>query len=67
MDYTETDRVVLVDHPLVKHKIGVLRAEDTPSSLFRQLVRELAQLEAYEATRDLPTTCLLYTSDAADE
>lgn len=49
------DRVIVVDHPLVRHKLALLRDKDTPSALFRQLVHELAVLEGYEATRLLPT------------
>lgn len=46
-------RVTLVDHPLAQHKLTLLRERHTGSALFRQLVRELAILEGYEATRDL--------------
>lgn len=49
------DRVSVVDHPLVKHKLALLRDKNTPPSQFRQIVRELAMLESYEASRDLPT------------
>ena len=45
--------VFVSDHPLVKHKLTMLRDEKTDSTLFRQLVRELAILLGYEATRDL--------------
>lgn len=41
----------VIDHPLVRHKLTVLRDKDTPSSVFRQLVDELVTLLAYEATR----------------
>ena len=47
-------RVVLVDHPMVQHKLSILRDKDTSSYQFRQLVHELALFEGYEATRDLP-------------
>lgn len=47
-------RVIVVDHPMVQHKLSILRDKDTPPEQFRQLVRELAALEGYEATRDLP-------------
>lgn len=43
----------VIDHPLVSHKISLLRSTDTPSPLFRQLVEELVTLLAYEATRDV--------------
>jgi uracil phosphoribosyltransferase len=45
--------VFVSDHPLVKHKLSLLRDASTDSTKFRQLVRELAILLAYEATRDL--------------
>lgn len=41
-------------HPLVKHKLTILRAKETEPVKFRQLVRELATLLCYEATQDLP-------------
>ena len=44
--------VTVVDHPLVQHKLSILRDEATGSKQFRELVKELAMLEAYEATRD---------------
>lgn len=44
----------IVDHPLVRHKIGLLRRADAPVSEFRALSRELCTLLAVEATRDLP-------------
>jgi uracil phosphoribosyltransferase len=47
-------RLMLVDHPLVQHKLSLLRARDTPTSAFRQLMREVGLLLGYEATRDLP-------------
>jgi uracil phosphoribosyltransferase len=46
------DSVVLVDHPLVQHKLSILRDVSTGAKEFRELVKELAMLEAYEATRD---------------
>ncbi len=47
-------RVTVVDHPLVQHKLSILRDERTGTKQFRDLVRELARFEGYEATRDLP-------------
>lgn len=44
-----------VQHPLVKHKIGLLRAVDISTKEFRQITAELASLLTYEATRTLPT------------
>ena len=42
----------VLNHPLVEHKLTVLRDKNTPSSTFRELVSELVMLEAYEATRN---------------
>src|SRR5579862_5859055 len=44
----------LVDHPLVQHKLSLMRAQDTPTGAFRQLMREVGLLLGYEAARDLP-------------
>jgi uracil phosphoribosyltransferase len=49
-----TERVTVVDHPLVQHKLGLLRDQETPTQYFRQLVNELAVLLTYEVTKDLP-------------
>ncbi|RBP97202.1 uracil phosphoribosyltransferase [Bifidobacterium aemilianum] len=46
----------VLDHPLVEHKLTVLRDKNTPSNIFRELVSELVTLEAYEATRKLEVT-----------
>ncbi|MDT0156256.1 uracil phosphoribosyltransferase [Microbacterium sp. ARD32] len=46
-------RVHVADHPLITHKLTVLRDERTPSPVFRQLTEELVTLLAYEATRDV--------------
>ena len=49
-------KVVVMDHPLIQHKIGIMRRTDTGSKDFRTLVSEVAMLECYEATRDLELT-----------
>ena len=46
-------KVVVMDHPLIQHKIGIMRRVETGSKDFRTLVSEVAMLECYEATRDL--------------
>jgi uracil phosphoribosyltransferase len=46
----------VADHPLITHKLTVLRDKSTPSPVFRQLVEELVTLLAYEATREVKTT-----------
>ena len=45
---------MVVDHPLIQHKLSLLRNVDTSSKDFRRLVSEIAMLMCYEATRDLP-------------
>ncbi len=46
--------LTVVDHPLVKHKLHLLRSTDTPRKLFRELIEEITTLMTYEATRSLP-------------
>ena len=46
--------VTVLDHPLVQHKLTLLRRKETPTAAFRQIIRELALLMAYEVARDLP-------------
>jgi uracil phosphoribosyltransferase len=46
----------IVDHPLVQHKLTIMRDRDTSTSIFRQLLREISQFLAYEITQDLPLT-----------
>jgi uracil phosphoribosyltransferase len=48
--------VTVVGHPLVQHKLTVMRKRETTTVKFRQLLREVATLLAYEVTRDLPLT-----------
>jgi uracil phosphoribosyltransferase len=50
------DNVTVVDHPLVLHKLSLMRDKHTPSAVFRQLVKEISLLLAYEVLRDLPMT-----------
>ena len=47
-------KLTIIDHPLVQHKLSMLRKKETGSKEFRELVNELAMLMAYEVTRDLP-------------
>ena len=59
-------RTLVVDHPLVAHKLTVLRDKNTPSPVFRMLTEELVTLLAYEATRDVrtqPVTKLVPTAE----
>ena len=48
------ENVFVLDHPLLQHKISLLRDKNTGPKEFRELVEEIALLEGYEATRDLP-------------
>lgn len=50
----DMDHVIIMDHPLIKHKISMLRDIHTGTNEFRTLVGEIAMLEAFEALRDLP-------------
>ena len=50
--------VIDVKHPLVKHKVGLLREDDISTKKFRELTNELARLLAYEATADFQTILL---------
>ena len=49
----DESRVVVVDHPLVQHKLSILRNKSTETNKFRSLVRDLSMFEAYETTHDL--------------
>jgi uracil phosphoribosyltransferase len=51
-----TDHLTIVDHPLVQHKLSLMREKDTSTKSFRQLLREISHLLAYEVTRNLPLT-----------
>ena len=48
-------KVTVLDHPLIQHKLAILRSKDTPVKEFRELVGEIAGLMCYDATRNLPT------------
>lgn len=51
-----TRHLTIVDHPLVQHKLSIMRDRTTSTASFRQLLREISHLLAYEVTRDLPMT-----------
>lgn len=51
-----TPNVTVIDHPLILHKLSLMRDKTTPSAVFRQLLNEIAYLLAYEVLRDLPLT-----------
>lgn len=46
-------KTVIMDHPLIQHKISIIRSKETGTKEFRELISEIATLECYEATRDL--------------
>ena len=48
--------VTLVDHPLIQHKLTLMREKETSSAVFRQLLREISTLLTYEVLRDVPLT-----------
>ncbi|MEM6635492.1 MAG: uracil phosphoribosyltransferase [Pseudomonadota bacterium] len=50
------DHLTVVEHPLVQHKLTLMRRAETSTAVFRQLLREISQLLAYEVTRELPLT-----------
>lgn len=51
-----SSKATIVEHPLVQHKLTLMRDKDTPSAVFRQLLREISTLLTYEVLRDLPLT-----------
>ena len=51
-----TDHLTIVSHPLVQHKLTLMRETGTSTAVFRQLLREISQFLAYEITRGLPVT-----------
>lgn len=55
MDISKYENVHIVDHPLLKHKISIIRQKETKTPEFRQLVKEIAMLEGYEALKHIKT------------
>jgi len=51
-----SEHLTVVNHPLVQHKLTIMREKETSTAVFRQLLREISLLLAYEVTRDLPVT-----------
>ena len=51
-----SEHLTVVSHPLVLHKLSLMREKTTPTAVFRQLLREISQLLAYEVTRELDMT-----------
>ena len=51
----QRERLIVVEHPLVQHKLSYLREKDTPTVHFRKIANEVTLLLTYEATKDFPT------------
>ncbi len=54
--FPEFPNLFVMDHPLIQHKLSMMRDKNTPTILFRQLLKEIALLMGYEITRNLPMT-----------
>ena len=50
-----SENIITVNHPLIKHKLSIMRDVETPTAKFRELLREISLLLAYEVCRDLET------------
>ncbi|MCL2332456.1 MAG: uracil phosphoribosyltransferase [Actinomycetia bacterium] len=59
------EQLTVLDHPLITHKMSILRDAATGRKIFRELVREITQLEVYEATRTLPLQACAVTTPVA--
>ncbi len=51
----EYDNVQILDHPLIRHKLAIIRNKNTDTKQFREIIKELATLMAYESFKDVPT------------
>jgi uracil phosphoribosyltransferase len=60
-----TGSVTVIDHPLVQHKLTLMRRVETSAALFRALLHEISMLLAYEVTRDMPLTYKSITTPLA--
>lgn len=60
------DSLRVIDHPLVQHKLTLMRMRETTTDNFRRLLREISQVLAYEVTRDLPTTKVRISTPLAE-
>ncbi|MCR5273444.1 MAG: uracil phosphoribosyltransferase [Lachnospiraceae bacterium] len=54
MDFKKESNITIFEHPLIKHKISMLRDKNTGTNEFRKLIEEIAMLEGFEALEDLP-------------
>jgi len=60
------DHLTIVDHPLIQHKLTIMREKTTSTASFRRLLREISHLLAYEVTRDLPMTTKVIETPLAE-
>ncbi len=60
------DHLTIVDHPLIQHKLTIMREKATSTASFRRLLREISHLLAYEVTRDLPLTTKVIETPLAE-
>lgn len=54
MEQNEQNKLVVMDHPLIQHKLTMLRQKETPTADFRRALREISMLFTYEVTKDFP-------------
>ncbi len=66
IDLSKYKNFHVLNHPLIQHKITLLRDKNTNTSDFRRIVKEIAQLEGYEALRDLKTTNIKVSTPVED-
>lgn len=66
VEFPQFPQLTVVRHPLVQHKLTWLRHVDTNTEQFRNLLREVSQLLAYEATRELPTEMMSIRTPVAE-
>src|SRR5690606_24737525 len=64
--YPEFPNLFVIDHPLVQHKLTLMRSVDCSVQIFRDLLKEIAMLMGYEMTRDLPTEMKAITTPLAE-
>jgi uracil phosphoribosyltransferase len=66
IDFKAPPNLTVVNHPLVLHKLTLMRDKHTPSAVFRQLLHEISHLLAYEVCRDLPMTTQVIDTPLAE-
>jgi uracil phosphoribosyltransferase len=63
---SKSSNLTVVDHPLVQHKLTLMRDKNTPSAIFRKLLREISLLLGYEVLRDLPLSTITIETPLAE-